>query len=133
LTLFLQLSIPSSFTLCVSNCEPLYLFLSAGGGSFSDDSWARLCSRQALAYEYSRMTLGVILLLLLCLFLCMFGWLVLKNSIWFYPMSLGYLVSDSWSLKQWWVWVTYCGVGCKSNQILVGYSHKLCTTIALIL
>ena len=51
----------------------------------------------------------------------------LKNSItWFSPRSLSYFVSSSWSSKQCWVWVPSCGMGLKSNQLLVGYFHKLC-------
>lgn len=29
------------------------------------------------------------------------------------------------------MWVSSCGPGLKSNEILVGYSHKFCATIAL--
>ena len=47
----------------------------------------------------------------------------------FYPRSQSYLVSCSWSPKQWWGVVQSCRVGLKSNQILVGYFHSFCATI----
>ena len=63
---------------------------------------------------------------------CLATFLFLKTScIWFCSRSLGYLVSCSWSIRQCQIWVLSLGVGFKSNQALVGYSYKLCTTIAL--
>lgn len=42
---------------------------------------------------------------------------LLKNrSIWVYPRSQGYLVSGSWSPKQYGIWVLSCRVVLKSNQ-----------------
>ena len=48
----------------------------------------------------------------------------------FHPESLYYLVSSYWSPKQCQARLPSHGVGLKSNQILTGYSHKLCATIA---
>lgn len=45
--------------------------------------------------------------------------------------TLGYLVSLSLSPEQCKVWVPSLGGGLKSNQTLVGYSHKLYASIAL--
>lgn len=50
---------------------------------------------KALSYEYSKMALGVTLSLHFLLFL--------GNIIWFYPRSLGYLVSGSWSHKNYFI------------------------------
>lgn len=50
-----------------------------------------------------------------------------NRNIRFYPQSLAYLVSGSWPPRQCQEWVPSHGLGLKSNQILVGYSHKLCT------
>lgn len=52
--------------------------------------------------------------------------------LWFHPKSPGYLVSVSSSSKQCQVCVLSCGEGPNANQILVGYSLKLCVTIALV-
>ena len=46
-------------------------------------------------------------------------------------LSLAYLVSSLWTTEQRWIWFSFCGVALKSSQLLVGYSHKLCSTIAL--
>lgn len=73
----------------------------------------------------SRMSLEVIL------FIAKFFFKRPVSSILFYYMSLGYLVSGSWSLKQCPVWVPSGGVDLQSNQILVGYFHKHCATTAL--
>ena len=54
------------------------------------------------------------------------------SSIWFHPRSLGYLASGSWSPKQCQVCVPSFGIGPRSNQTLLGYSHKICTTTVLI-
>lgn len=53
------------------------------------------------------------------------------GCIWFYPKSLRYLFSGSWSPKQFLVWVPSPGMDLKSNQIMVGYCHKLYAIIAL--
>jgi len=58
-------------------------------------------------YEYSRILLGIILSLIFIFFK--------SSSIWFYPRSLGYLVTGSKSLKQCQVWVPFYGVVHKSN------------------
>lgn len=39
---------------------------------------------------------------------------------------------DSWPSKNRWLWLPSHGVGLKTNQILVGYSHKPCADIALV-
>ena len=46
-------------------------------------------------------------------------------------LSYKHSISGSWSPKQCYILVPSCGGGLQSNQILVGYSHKLCATIAL--
>jgi hypothetical protein len=74
-------------------------------------------------YVYSRRSLRVILSpCVLFYFVCFRG----------FPLgSLGHLVSGSWSPRQYLVWVLSCVVGFKSNQILVAYTQKLCTTFTL--
>ena len=50
----------------------------------------------------------------------------------FPPRSLVYLISGSKSSKQCQIWwVPLQTVDLQSNQILVGYSYKLCASIAL--
>lgn len=49
----------------------------------------------------------------------------------FYPRSLSYLVSGSWSPKKFQICISSYGVGLKPNQVLIGYFQKLCSTIAL--
>lgn len=53
------------------------------------------------------------------------------SIIWFSPRTLGCLVLGSWPSNQWWVWVPSHSVSLKSNQILIGNSHKSCATIVL--
>lgn len=48
----------------------------------------------------------------------------------FSPRSLGQLVPCSWSSMKCLVWVPSCEVSLMANQILAGYSHKLCATIS---
>jgi hypothetical protein len=56
----LGLSVPSSLPLCrLSGCGDQYLFPNAAGESFSDDGRAK-----ALIYENSRMSLGVIFIVM---------------------------------------------------------------------
>ena len=55
--------------------------------------------------------------------------LLLSFRLCFYPRSLGYLVSGSWSPKQCQVWVLSHGMGLKSKQTLASYSYKLGATI----
>lgn len=54
------------------------------------------------------------------------------TSVWFYSVSLGYLVSDPGLLKQCQVLALTPPVGLKLNQTLVGYCHKFYTTIVLV-
>lgn len=75
-----------------------------------------------LIYEYSRLSLGIILLLL---------FFFNTSSLWFQYRSQGYLVLGSWSHNQCQVWVGSCGVGLMSHQTFVGNSLKLCATIVL--
>lgn len=42
-----------------------------------------------------------------------------------------YMLSGSWSPRQFWAWVPSCGAGFSSNIILVGHSHNLSATIVL--
>lgn len=45
-------------------------------------------------------------------------------------MSLGHVVSASWKAKQYWLWVLSCEMDLKSDQLLVGYSYRICATFA---
>ena len=64
-----------------------------------------------LVCGYSRMSLGVIWLL------CCFN----KTVVFCFSLKyLAYLVSGSWSLKQYQAWVPSLWVGLKSNQLVVG-------------
>lgn len=54
-----------------------------------------------------------------------------KDVIWFHTRSPTYLVTGSCLSNQCPVYVLYHGVGLKSNKILVVYSQKICSTIAL--
>ena len=65
------------------------------------------------------MSLGVNLLLLFFLKI---------SSICFFHRSLGYIVSGFWSLKGCSIRIPNHGVGLKTNQIFIGYSHDLCAT-----
>jgi hypothetical protein len=56
---------------------------------------------------------------------------LLTSIMWSYPRALGYLLSSSLSLKYCAQWVSFCGVGLNTNQLLVGCSHKFCANIAL--
>lgn len=53
------------------------------------------------------------------------------QSYWFYLRSLSYLVPGSWLFMQCWVWIPFFGVDFKWDQTLVGFLHKLSTTIDL--
>jgi hypothetical protein len=77
-TSHLGLSVPRSFTFCVtSGCGSLHLFPSAAGGSFSEDGWARHWSMSiAGCYQDS-------------FFAFLFSF---TSSIWFYSSFPGYLV-----------------------------------------
>lgn len=97
----------SKLSLCtMSGCGPLYLFPSVPGRKL-----ASLMIYSIAEYHYESF------LLLLSFRLC------------FYPRSLGYLVSGSWSPKQCQVWVLSHGMGLKSKQTLASYSYKLGATI----
>ena len=76
---------------------------------------------KVLICEYNRISTGVLLLLIFLL-----------SDIWLYPTFLGYLylVSGSWSCKQYQVWIPYCRVGLKSKEMLPGY-FKFCITTTL--
>ena len=73
-------------------------------------------------YEYIRMSLGVILLILFIFFQ--------DSNIWFYPKSPYHLVLG-WFPKKFLVGISSYEVGLYPNQILIRYSLKLCVTIAL--
>lgn len=80
-----------------------------------------------LMYESNRILLGVISSL--CF---LFVYLFLKiRGIWFYPRTQGYLVTGSWSPKQYWLQARSYSVWLILNQILLVYYHKLCATSAL--
>lgn len=74
--------------------------------------------REALIYWYSRMLLGIILLLFL-------------SSICFLAGPIAWLVLGSWQQEQFQAWVAYPEVGHKSNQRALHYFHNVCATIAL--
>ena len=74
-------------------------------------------------YKYSRMPLGVIMLLH-----SFYRKLVFE----FILRPVGYLVLEYLSLKQCQVRVPSPGVGLKSNQTLIGHYHKSCDTVDLI-
>lgn len=61
----------------------------------------------------------------------MFFFFFKASIIWLYPRSLCYLVSNSWSSKQCWIWVPSHGIDLKSNQILNGKFHELWVTMTL--
>lgn len=54
-----------------------------------------------------------------------------NSSIWFYPRTLGYLVSVFVVIQEYGVWVPSPEVDLTSSQILAGESHRLCATSAL--
>jgi hypothetical protein len=76
------------------------------------------------------MSLGVILLTSKTIYM---GIYYFKNmSICYYSGYLGYLLSDSWlPIVRYGVHLMKCRESLKSDQILVGYSHKLCDVIAV--
>lgn len=117
---YLGPSLQRCVILCImSGCGCLYLFPLAAEGKFSDDGSARLSSHIYMSIaEYHQES-----------FYC-YVCFKKNSSIWFYRRSLSYLVSGSWPPKQCQVSVPSHGVGLKSCQILVSYSHKviLCTT-----
>lgn len=86
-------------------CGSLLLLPSTAGGSISDNNWARDQS------EYSRWPLGIILLIFLC------------------PRSVGYPASGSWSFRRCLPRASFCGIGIKLDQSLVGHFHKFCASI----
>ena len=98
-----------TLSLCyiLSGCGSLSLSPSTTGDNFSDDGLA----------VYLPMNIAE---MLLSRFIATF---------FFYPRSMGYLVSGPWSPKQCWVLSLSCGVKLKSNQILIEYCHNLCDTI----
>lgn len=108
------LSVPRFLTLCTlpsSLLIPIYC------------RWKLLCCwwSKILIFKYSRMSLGVI-----------YCYIPLVNiSIWFSPRSQAYLISGSRSPEQYQGWVLSHKVGPKSDQILVGYSHKPYAIITL--
>lgn len=84
----LELNVPRSLILfMMSGWGYLYLFPS-GKIESSDDRRARHWSMSIAKCHWES-------------FYCYF----LKSSIWYYPRSLGYLVSGFWSPEQYWVWV----------------------------
>lgn len=74
-----------------------------------------------LIYKHSTMSFGVIVLAM---------FLKQNRSIGFSHKCLLYLVSCFWPPKQYWLWVPLHGMGLKSKQVLIGYSHMMCATIA---
>lgn len=56
--------------------------------------------------------------------------LILTNYIWLYPRSLNYPISCSWTYKQCKAWLPSHSMDLKSDQTLVGHSHKWHATIA---
>jgi hypothetical protein len=85
---------------------------SRGNLSDNDCKW--------LIYEYSRILLGVFLLILF----------FLDHQCLVFTRSLGYLVFGFW-LANHCTWVPSCTVGLKSIQTFVGYSLMFCDIIAL--
>ena len=86
-----RLSVTKFLSLCITSCCGFLYFLFC---LLQQETFLRV-AEQSMIYEYSRMSLEVILLL----------WFFLKNSsIEFYHRSLDYLVSGSWSLSQSRIW-----------------------------
>lgn len=119
-TSHLGLSLPRFLIICImSGCES-HLFPSAAGGINHHHWWW-------LTRHWFMSTAGYHLESL-CQYIFFFFY---TTIIWFFPKSLGYVVSDSWSPKQCWIRVPTHGMGLKSYQSLVVYSLKLCATVAL--
>jgi hypothetical protein len=77
---------------------------------------------KTLTYEYRRMLLGVIILLLSINRTVVIG---------FSPRSLTYQVSASLAPKQCWICVSFISLsGLNSDQVVVGYSHNFCAPVA---
>lgn len=102
----------SKFSHSLPSVWPLYLFLST-----TWESSFKMTEQGTNLWIYQ----NVIVSHLLRLFL--FVW---NHGICFCPRSLGYLVSGSQLTKQCLKLVISPGMGLKSDQILIGYSHKFC-------
>ena len=76
---------------------------------------------QGMVNEYSRISLSH--------FISMFSFLSFLDH--YSLVLLGYLVSGSWTFMLCWKWVPSCGVCLKTNQLLIGCSHKFCAIVIL--
>lgn len=95
------------------DCRSLHLFPSVAESSLSDISWIR----------HRPMHISVSLRITLQNFFEI-------SRFWFYPRSLGYLISGSWLHKKHQVWFLLVAWFLKANQALTEYSHK-CASIVL--
>lgn len=114
----LGMSVLKSLILCtLASCRPLFIPIYFKRKLF----WWRLS--EALLYRYSRMLLGVILLLYY------FSRTVLFLSSLPHVLFAFLLVSGSWPLKQCQIWFSSHRMGLKATQILVDYSSSFCVII----
>ena len=121
---YLGLRVPQSLALCIlSGCGSPHLF-----PSLKEAVSLMRAEQDTDLYVLQNATRSYFITIFLLLLLLLFQNI---GSIWFYSRSLSCLVSGLWPPKQCQVWVPSHGMHLKSNQILVGYSHSLCTSIVI--
>lgn len=108
-TFHLGISVPRSLTVWT-----LFSWVSVFAPIYSRVNLFWWWLKKTLIYEYSRVLLGVILLLCSFSNIAVFGFSLGPWPVW--SQVLGHLMSHAW--------IPAHGVGLKSNKIVVGYSHN---------